>query len=773
MTTERWKRIEQLFGAALELAPQEREDYLCRECGADDELHRQVEFLLEHDACAGEDFLGDTSPNFDLRGLPSAGRTDQFIGKTIGKFRVKDLLAHGGMGTVYVAEQTNPQRNVALKVIFANAWSVSVEKRFDIETRILAHLRHPNIAQIHESGTHRLDTGANIHYFAMEYVPEARTIIHYASDNELSISDRIGLFAHVCDAVQYGHQRGVVHRDLKPGNILVDSNGHVKVIDFGVARCTDSDIAVTTLHTEAGQILGTLAYMSPEQCSADPNQIDTTTDVYSLGVILFELLTGRMPYDVSNMTIHSAARVICEKEPSRPSAFNRHLRGDLDTLVLKAIEKDRAKRYSSAAALAEDIRRKMRGEPISARPATAWTRSLRWAARHPMTAAAISSVVLALIIVGATFISVLVVNARPYRIELTRSGKTHDGTWGLPVKSGDRATLYSFSNRVLRNWTSGDATGIRLASLVDRPEEWGGGKVVVLGFSESAESIHRRELCLFHTEKNSDEPIWHRSVEQEVIDRMPKDAWPRPPHDPDREYDSRGFSLIRAWIIDVFEGDDQPGPEIVAYHQHYPGSQGALRIYTLKGDVLFHAWQDGGIYAVQWLEGSGLLVCAAIKADEDDYERGWNLAGNHPRVLFAIRPLLGDVTQGWIHPHQPTRWKGQWYRPVWYKLPCPLEMADARESQLEFDESESIRKPSELGERVRLLINFPKIKTAANLPYNFSVIIDCNGVMRDRPRLDDASRRARRENPHLPDPDEFQLPDWKTIDPPCKQSRTP
>jgi len=767
MATKRWERIERLFGAALELAPQERKAYLRRECGADSELHRQVEFLLEHDANAEKDFLGESSLKFDLRRLRRAEKADQLIGETIGSFKVKDILAHGGMGSVYLAEQANPRRNVALKVIYANTWSESVERRFDFETRILAHLRHPNIAQIFEAGTHRLDAGTDVHYFAMEFVPEARTIIRYATDKALSITDRIALFAQVCDAVHHGHQKGVIHRDLKPGNILIDCDGQVKVIDFGIARSMDSDIAITTMHTEAGQILGTLAYMSPEQCIGDFSQIDTATDIYSLGVILFELLTGRMPYDVSNMTIHSAARIICEKEPTRPSALNRHLRGDIETLLLKAIDKDRAKRYLSAAALAEDIRRKMRGEPIAARPPTTWTKAFRWIARHPKSVAALGSVTVALTILGATLILVLVVNARPHRVDLTRGGKTHDDNWGFPVKSGDRATLYSFSNRALRNWSSTDADGIRLARLVDRPVKWGGGKVVVLAFAESADSAYRRKLCLFNADGENDRPIWHRTIEQSVIDSLPSDAWPRPQFDQDRKYLSGSFSVTRAWMFDVFTGEDHPGLEIVAFHLHFPGSQGALRIYNLNGDVLFHAWQDGGIYEVQWMANAGLLVCAAIRAVEEVEVDNWNLTWNHPRVIFAIRPAPGDLSQGWIYPYKPDRWKGQWYRPVWYKYPCPLELGSNGEFGINLAGHDSAQLGFESGDQIQLLVEFPRIITYRNLPYNFSVIINRDGDIQERPPQDDASRRAKLDDSSLPDPNDFQLRDWLQPESPC------
>ncbi|MBG81494.1 MAG: hypothetical protein CMJ39_12410 [Phycisphaerae bacterium] len=294
---------------------------------------------------------------------------DPMIGLTIGQYTIKDIIGAGGMGTVYRASQKSPRRTVAIKVMKEGLSSPKALRRFEFESQLLARLRHPGIAQVYEAGTHDLGS-TGLPYFVMEYIPNAKSLTRYAVDRNLGTRERLELFSKVCNAVHHGHQKGIVHRDLKPGNILVGSSGEPRIIDFGVARSTDSDMVMTTLQTDVGALVGTLQYMSPEQVEADPNDIDTRSDVYALGVIFFELLTHTLPYDVRQAAVHEAARVVKEEEPTRISTIDRQLRGDVETIALKALEKDRRRRYQSAVELEQDIARYLSGDPIEARPAS-------------------------------------------------------------------------------------------------------------------------------------------------------------------------------------------------------------------------------------------------------------------------------------------------------------------------------------------------------------------------------------------------------------------
>ncbi|MCH2136617.1 MAG: serine/threonine protein kinase, partial [Phycisphaerales bacterium] len=320
------------------------------------------------------------------------------VGTTLGHFTIKRVIGSGGMGTVFEAMQETPRRTVALKVMRAGLTSHSALRRFQYEVEVLARLRHPCIAQIFEAGTD-VEAGESP-WFAMEYLVGARHITEHAQAKSLSMRERLELFVQVCDGAHHGHQKGVIHRDLKPGNILVTSHGDPKIIDFGVARSTDSDMAVTTLQTDMGALIGTLQYMSPEQCAADPHDIDVRSDVYALGVVLYELLTGGMPYDVSGQAVHEAARIVCQDPPTKPSTVSQTVRGDIETICLKALEKDRDRRYQSALELQQDIERYLGGEAIAARRPTLRYQLKLLVQRHRM--AAVLSMALGLLLIIST-----------------------------------------------------------------------------------------------------------------------------------------------------------------------------------------------------------------------------------------------------------------------------------------------------------------------------------------------------------------------------------
>jgi tetratricopeptide (TPR) repeat protein/predicted Ser/Thr protein kinase len=310
----------------------------------------------------------------------------------VGEFRIRGLLGVGGMGVVYDAEQEHPHRRVALKVIRDAGLHPDALRRFARESDVLARLQHPGIAQIYAAGTAEGPHGEAQPYFAMERV-DGRPLAAYAAG--LDRRGRLELFARVCDAMNYAHQRGVIHRDLKPANVLVDEAGQPKILDFGVARLTDADMQGTRA-TATGEVVGTLQYMSPEQLGGDPLAVDTRSDVYALGVILYELLAGRRPYDLTGRQLLDAARTILTVDPPPLGAADRRLRGDLETIAAKALDKEPTRRYASAAGLAADVRRYLADEPITARPASAVYHLRKLARRHRAVVAGAATALAAL-----------------------------------------------------------------------------------------------------------------------------------------------------------------------------------------------------------------------------------------------------------------------------------------------------------------------------------------------------------------------------------------
>lgn len=392
MNPESHQRAKQIFLQACELPAEQRSEFVCTACDADAELLALVNSMLKIDEADHE--LLDNSPALVSDGLSAGERLG-------GRYVVREPLGEGGLGEVWLADQIEPiQRQVAIKVIKLGMDTRRVVARFEAERQTLAMLEHPNIARVYDAGS----TSAGRPYFVMESI-DGRPLTDYADSRELGLEERIELFLSVCSAVQYAHQRGVIHRDIKPSNVLVaEQDGHptCKVIDFGISKAIGTSDEALTLATLEHQLIGTPAYMSPEQAEGS-RDIDTRADVYSLGVLFYELMTGRTPFDrdrLRDSSIIELVRIIREEIPDRPSTSlskisskrrstahrplvrTEQLRGDLDWIALKALEKDRARRYASPQTLADDLSRYLANEPVLAGSPSRLYRTLKFAQRN-------------------------------------------------------------------------------------------------------------------------------------------------------------------------------------------------------------------------------------------------------------------------------------------------------------------------------------------------------------------------------------------------------
>jgi len=434
MNPERWQLVSEVLDKALRLPDKERSVYLAQIAARDPELHREVDSLLASHEQAGSEFLNVLVPPTGSFSSDATGHTSR-IGRRLGPYQIVELIGVGGMGEVYRAVRADDQyqKQVALKLIRPGQDSSFVINRFKNERQILASLDHPNIARLLDGGT----TEEGTPYFVMELI-EGKTIYHYCSDHRLATAERLRLFLQVCSAVQLAHQRLIVHRDLKPGNILVTEDGVPRLLDFGIAKLLDpgdgperSEPTLTLTQFRAF----TPGYASPEQIKGEP--ITTASDVYSLGVILYELLTGCSPYGATSRTLHEIARAVCEVEPEKPSTairrrfapglsgssavaddpvvggdpnrLSRRLKGDLDNIVLMALRKEPQRRYNSVEQFAADIRRHLENLPVTARQDTAGYRASKFVARHKTGVAA--TVACAILLLTA-----LVVTIREARI---------------------------------------------------------------------------------------------------------------------------------------------------------------------------------------------------------------------------------------------------------------------------------------------------------------------------------------------------------------------
>jgi serine/threonine protein kinase len=423
---DRFRQADRLLEAALDLPAAERASFLDRECAGDGPLRALVDRLL-----AGAEGASEWPPPEILPAdsTPHGGPGNP--PEPIGPYVLRERIGSGGFGDVWLADQTQPvRRRVALKILKAGMDTRSVLARFEAESQALAMMDHPHIAKVFDAG----QTERGRPFFVMEYVPGV-PVTEYCDRNRLTTRERLELFRAVCDAVQHAHGRGIIHRDLKPTNILVglsDGRPAPKVIDFGIAKATTAVLTERTLHTMHGQVVGTPTYMSPEQVGGEPD-VDTRTDIYSLGVILYELLTGTRPFEPDtegSSGWESLQRRIREDDPVKPSTrlsespeaaavaagrrrteplvLRRELRGELDWITVKALEKDRTRRYETASAMSRDVKRFLDGEPVEAGPPGTGYRFRKFAQRHKLALGAATAVFLGVLVAAGALAWALV-----------------------------------------------------------------------------------------------------------------------------------------------------------------------------------------------------------------------------------------------------------------------------------------------------------------------------------------------------------------------------
>ena len=385
--------LEKLFTRAIALEGRERERFVAEIAAVQPEIAARVAALLAADAMqdSGSGLRGEDALIAVRSSAGVGGDAGILTGRKIGGFEVGDLIGQGGSGAVYRAQQIRPARTVAFKSLRPEVAGPKARKRFELEAEHLANLAHHNIATVILAG---FDDETRVSWMATEYVDGAKSIVRRSTDDGLSTEERLQLILQACDAVASAHAKGVLHRDLKPSNILVGSDGVVKVIDFGLARALAAGDG-RSLATETGEIVGTLLYMSPEQCLGDPRKIDVRSDVFALGAVLFELLSNRPPREFEGVPLPAAIRQVGEREIPQPSEANPEVSGDLDAIVAMACALDPQSRYPTVQALADDIARVLAGEPVQARPPGSWRKFRSWTRREPKLAGAIGAAMVA------------------------------------------------------------------------------------------------------------------------------------------------------------------------------------------------------------------------------------------------------------------------------------------------------------------------------------------------------------------------------------------
>jgi eukaryotic-like serine/threonine-protein kinase len=500
ITPQRWQQVKQVLSHALELDTEPRRSFLDSACANDADLRAEIDLLLAQQVESGSDVIEQCASDAAAR-LRFQPHQE---GTRIGPYKLLREIGRGGMGAVYLAERNDEhfRQQVAIKLIKPGLGGELIRRRFRNEMQILAELNHPNIARLFDGG----ETHEGVPYLVMEYV-EGRPIDGFCEEQQLTTEERLKIFATVCAAVQFAHQHLVIHRDIKPGNILVDKAGVPKLVDFGIAKLLDQDRSDATATA--------LPFMTPDYASPEQVRglaVTTATDVYSLGVVLYELLTGRRPYRLKTGVPHEMAQAICDEDPPRPSTTRKRLHGDLDNIVLMAMRKEPQRRYATAEQFAEDIRRHLTGLPVRARADTFGYRTGKFVRRHKFGVAAAALITITLLIgIVATVWQARVARAERARAErrfnevrqLANSFvfEVHDAVANLPGSTSARSLIVQRGLKYLDSLAQ-DAAGDRALQreLAAAYEKLGAVQytpsVAHLGDLDGALESHRKAAAL-------------------------------------------------------------------------------------------------------------------------------------------------------------------------------------------------------------------------------------------------------------------------------------
>lgn len=589
---------------------------------------RRILLAVVRDDSAGEETGDGGARATDLPSIPG--------------YIIDGLLGMGGGGAVYRGRMTASARFVAVKILHRSLGDDRGERsaqRAWRELHVLSQIRLPCLPTLLDFG----EVEGRL-YITTEFV-DGRSLIEYCESKDLSCSERVELLAAVSDAVHALHELGVIHRDIKPTNILVNALDQPIIIDLGIAMLL-ADSAMDTL-TAQGTPLGSPAFMSPEQARGERQNVSTRSDVYGLGATAYLVLTGQTPHDTS-ATIHEVVRRVAQDQPRDPRSLDASLAKPLAAVLRKAVCPRPEDRYSSAAHFASDLRRWLNHDPVEAAVQSFTQRLARTMSRHPVAATVITCIAIAALSMVLTIASVIWVNDRPYKIRI----------------SADRSvvSLEAYSGRPLHEWDTEVDDGVIFARMLTRPDDAGGERIIVIGFKGNGRKDHSGKLCLYRLD-DLDSPFWSSGTHPPYFE-MPEEISNIGPE--------RFFQVSWAAVEEVFA--ESPGPEIIAVHRHSPNSANVIRVYDLHGEVRYEVWHDGHILDGYWMADARTLFFCGVNSEGGWAGRGYPdlETGIPPLVVFAVRPKWNGINCDWIH----TPDGGGLYEPLWYRCVLPPIASD-------------------------------------------------------------------------------------------------